>query len=60
MLELGNDTFAYVLAFSFINGNVSGQRVQNRNPSPFRTLVQGNKEFLNGRGVEGEVTFFRS
>ena len=58
MLELRNDTLAYMLAFSFVNGIISGQRVQNCNPSPFRTLVQGDKEFLNGRGVEGEEAFF--
>jgi hypothetical protein len=59
MLELGNDTLAYMLAFSFINGLVSRQSVQNCNPSPFRTLVQGDKEFLNGGGIEGKETFFR-
>lgn len=60
MLELGNDTLAYMLTFSFINGFISRQRRQNRNPSPFRTLVQGDEELLNGRGIDGEVTFFRS
>jgi hypothetical protein len=60
MLELGNDALAYMLTFPFINGFVSCQSVQDCNPSPFGTLVQGNEEFLNGSGVEGEVTFFRS
>lgn len=58
MLELGNDTLAYMLAFSFINGIISGQRIQNCDPSPFGTFVQGDEEFLNGSGVEGEETFF--
>jgi len=46
MLELRNNTLAYMLAFSFIYGIISSQRVQDGNPSPLGTLVQGNKEFL--------------
>jgi len=60
MLELRNDTLAYMLAFSFIYGIISSQRVQDCNSSPLGTLVQGNEEFLKDRGVNGEETFFRS
>ena len=60
MLELRNNTFAYMLAFSFIDGIIPSQRVQDSNPSPLRALVEGNEEFLKDRGVNGEETFFRS
>jgi hypothetical protein len=48
MLELRNDTLAYMLAFSFINGLISSQRVEDGNPSPFGTFVQSYEEFLKG------------
>ena len=54
MLELRNDTFAYVLAFSFIDSIISSQRVQNGDSPPFRTFVQGYEELLKDRGVDGK------
>ena len=60
MLELGDYTLAYMLAFSFIDGIISSQRVQEGDPSPLGTLVQGNKEFLEDRRIDGEETFLRS
>ena len=60
MLELRNDTFAYVLAFSFVNSFISSQRVQNGDPPPFRTFVQGDEELLKDRGVDGKETLFQS
>jgi len=56
MLELRNDTLAYMLAFSFIYGIVSSQGVQNGNPSPLGTFVEGNEKFLKDRGVDGKET----
>ena len=60
MLELRNDTFAYMLAFSFIDSIISSQRIQNGDPSPFRTFIQGNEEFLKDRRVDGKEAFLRS
>ena len=60
MLELRNNTLAYMLAFLFIDGIISSQRVQYGNPSPLRALVEGNEEFLKDRGIDGEDTFFGS
>ena len=60
MLELRNNTLAYVLAFSFVDGVISSQRVQNGDSPPFGTFVQGNEEFLKDRRVDGKETLFRS
>ena len=60
MLELRNDTLAYMLAFSFVNRVIPSQRVQNGDPPPFGTFVQGNEELLKDRGIDGKETFLRS
>lgn len=58
MLELGNNSFANMLAFFIVLSFISCEGVQYRNAAPFGAFVQGNKQFAEDRGRDREDSLF--
>jgi hypothetical protein len=59
VLELWYDTFTYVLAFLFVLGVIPRQSIQDGDPTPLGTFVEGDEKFVENGGGNNEYARVR-